>query len=118
MIFPDLTAVPAYLAEDKNGGCVPFIISLRLFDQEGNARLTPAVENSINKTIEITGREGVAHGVMSTAADIESKAGAYLKRAMSIPGAIVLFRCDTPELCEQLMTHLNTLFSLRLVQET
>ncbi|MBF8164323.1 hypothetical protein J4H94_20900 (plasmid) [Stutzerimonas frequens] len=116
-MFPELTAVPAYVADDKNGGSVPFIISLRLFDQEGNARITPAVESSINKTVDITGREGIAHGVMSSASDIENKAEAYVRRAMTIAGAIVLFRCDTPELCEQLMTHLSSRFSLSLLQE-
>ncbi|MHC5208803.1 hypothetical protein [Pseudomonas chlororaphis] len=117
MEFPKLEAVPAYHATTKDGRTVPFIIAILLYDTEGNPRLIPAVERSIDRTIEVTGREGLARATIREKDNLYDTASKYLERAMDLDGAIVLFRCESPELCERLMTHLNTHYTLSMVQE-
>lgn len=96
---------------------MPFIITILLYDGEGNPRLTPAVERSINRTIEVTGREGLARATIRETDNLYDTASRYLERAMDLEGAIVLFRCESPELCERVMAHLNIQYTLSMVQE-
>ncbi|MNJ34112.1 hypothetical protein D3C77_288110 [compost metagenome] len=117
MEFPKLEAVPAYHATTKDGRTVPFIIAILLYDQEQKPRLIPAVERAIDRAIEVTGREGLARATIRENDNLYDTASTYLERAMAIDGAIVLFRCETPELCERLMGHLNTHYTLSMVQE-
>jgi len=117
MEFPKLEVVPAYHATTADGRTVPFIIAILLYDQEGKPRLTPAVERSIDRTIEVTGRVGLARATIRESDNLYDTASKYLERAMGLDGAIVLFRCESPELCERLMGHLNTHYSLSMVQE-
>jgi hypothetical protein len=112
-----LTAVPAYHATGADGGTVPFIISLLLYDAEQKPRITPAVEKSIDRTIEITGREGLATAIIADDASFSSTARVYLERAMQIAGAIVLFRCQSPETAERLMQYLASTYTLTLVRK-
>lgn len=117
MEFPQLEAVPAYHATTIGGRTVPFIIAILLYDSEGNPRLTPAVERSIDRTIDVTGREGLARATIRESDNLYDTASKYLERAMDLDGAIVLFRCESPELCERLMAHFNTHYTLSMVQE-
>lgn len=114
---PYMTAVPAYHATGMDGGTVPFIISLLLYDAEQKPRITPAVEKSIDRTIEITGREGLATATIADDASFPGTARVYLERAMQIAGAIVLFRCQSPETAERLMQYLASTYTLTLVCE-
>ncbi|MDQ0655227.1 hypothetical protein [Pseudomonas cedrina] len=117
MEFPQLEAVPAYHATTTDGRSVPFIIAILLYDSEGNPRLTPAVERSIDRTIDVTGREGLARATIRESDNLYDTASKYLERAMDLDGVIVLFRCESPELCERLMAHFNTHYTLSMVQE-
>ncbi|NWC90002.1 hypothetical protein [Pseudomonas reactans] len=117
MDFPKLEAVPAYNATTTDGRTVPFIISILLYDKEGKPRLTPAVERSIDRTVEVTGRVGLARATVHDSDNLYETASKYLERAMGLDGAIVLFRCESVELCERLMTHFNALYTLDMVQE-
>ena len=112
-----LEAVPAYYATTADGRTVPFIVSLLLYDTDKKPRITPAVEKSIDRTIEITGHEGLATAIISDGDSFPNTARRYLERAMAINGAIVLFRCQSPETAERLMQYLNMTYQLTLVRE-
>ncbi|MCS6428069.1 hypothetical protein [Burkholderia thailandensis] len=112
-----LEAVPAYHATAPDGRTVPFIVSLLLHDADNKPRITPAVERSIDRTIDITGREGLALAIIAADDEMPATARRYIERAMGIPGAIVLFRCQSPETAEHLMQHLHAEYQLTLVQE-
>ncbi len=112
-----LEAVPAYHATAKDGRTVPFIITLLLYDAAKKPRITPAVEKSINRTIEITGREGLATAIIADNDFFPLIARRYMERAMGLKGAIVLFRCQSPETAERLMQYLDATYSLALVRE-
>lgn len=112
-----LEAVPAYHATATDGRTVPFIITLLLYDVEKKPRITPAVEKSINRTIEITGREGLATAIIADNDSFPLTARRYMERAMGIKGVIVLFRCQSPETAERLMQDLDATYSLTLVRE-
>ena len=111
-----LEAVPAYHATAPDGRTVPFIVSLLLQDSNNKPRITPAVERSINRTIDITGREGLALAIIAADDEMPTTARRYIERAMGIPSAIVLFRCQSPETAEHLMQHLHAEYQLTLVQ--
>ncbi|GGM25519.1 hypothetical protein GCM10009425_40360 [Pseudomonas asuensis] len=117
MRFANLEAVPAYFAKNSNGDSVPFIVTVMFQDQHGHHRITPAIENSINRTIEITGREGLAIASIALGENIESKVPECIDRAMHIDGAIVLFRCQTGELCEKVMQLINVSYQISMVRE-
>ncbi|AXQ50946.1 hypothetical protein DZC31_29960 (plasmid) [Stenotrophomonas rhizophila] len=117
MQFPKLEAVPAYYATTVDNRTVPFIIAILLYDQEHRPKLTPAVERSINRTIEVTGRDGLALATIGENDNLYDTASKYLERAMGLDGAIVLFRCESPELCERLMVHINANYKVSMVQE-
>ncbi|CAH2810590.1 MAG: FIG00459550: hypothetical protein [uncultured Caballeronia sp.] len=116
-----LEAVPAYHAAAPDGRTVPFIVLLLLLlllhYADNKPRITPAVERSIDRTIDITGREGLALAIIAADDEMPATARRYIERAMGIPGAIVLFRCQSPETAERLMQHLHAEYQLTLVQE-
>jgi hypothetical protein len=56
----EMKFVPAYNAANGKGQSVPFIVSLMMVDDENKAALPPAVSASIDRTLSITGTEGVA----------------------------------------------------------
>lgn len=114
---PYLEAVPAYYAKTDDGRCVPFIISLLFYSKEGKIWFPPAVERAINRAIEITQREGLATATITDKDTFTLTAKRYLERAMTIPGAIVLLSCQSPETAERLMQFLNTHYHLSLVKE-
>lgn len=112
-----LKAVPAYYARSPMGWSVPFIVSLLLYDGQHRPRIPPAVEQSINRTVEITGREGLAQAIIADDDD-PAIARQFMERAARLkPQAIVLFRCQSPETAERLMQYLHSAYSLSLVQE-
>jgi hypothetical protein len=114
---PNLDAVPAYHAATTDGCTVPFIVSLLLYDADQKPRITPAVEKSIDRTIEITGREGLATAIIADNDSFPLTARRYMERAMEIDGAIVLFRCQSPETAERLMQYLDATYRLTLVRQ-
>lgn len=110
-----LDAVPAYYAVDADGRSVPFIVSLLLHDQGGCPRLTPAIEAAINCTVEITDREGLITAIISER-DTITHVTSIVGRAMTIEGAILLFRCQNAETAEALMLCMDDRYSLSLVR--
>lgn len=117
MMSAELHAVPAYWAGDVKGNRVPFIVSLLLYDQSGVARITPAVERSINRTVELTGREGLATATVSNDEDMAGTVGRWIERALAMPDVIVLFRCQSGDCAERLMNYLHGAYALALVRE-
>ncbi|MET3132779.1 hypothetical protein AAKU55_003059 [Oxalobacteraceae bacterium GrIS 1.11] len=115
-VLRQLEAVPAYFATDAENHRVPFIVSLLLRDREGRPRITPAVEAAIDRTVEITGRDGLVTAIVSEQDEINS-VKRIVRRSMAIDGAILLFRCQNAETAEALMRCLDDLFSLSLVRE-
>lgn len=113
-----LDAVPAYHATAPDGRTVPFIVSLLLHDADNKPRITPAVERSIDRTIDITGREGLALAIIADNDELPGTACRYMERAMGVPGAILLFRCQSPETAERLMQHIHTKYRLTLVRQS
>ena len=74
------------------------------------------MEQSINRTVEITGREALAQAIIADDDD-PAIAQRFLQRAARLePQAIVLFRCQSPETAERLMQYLHSACSLSLVQ--
>jgi hypothetical protein len=109
--------VPAYWATGADGHRVPFIVSLLLYDQSGLARITPAAERSIDKTIELTGRVGLATVTVSDNEDMAASVGRWIERALAMPEVIILFRCQSADCAERLMNHLHGAYALALVRE-
>jgi hypothetical protein len=112
-----INAVPAYYATTVDGRTVPFIVSLLLYDTNKKPRITPAVELTIDRTVEITGRKGLATAIIADNDAFSLTARRYIERAIGIDGAIILFRCQSPETAERLMQYLNTHYMLTLVRE-
>lgn len=110
-----LDAVPAYYAVDGDGRNVPFIVSLLLHDQGGCPRLTPAIDAAINCTVEITDRDGLVTAIICEH-DTKKQVASIVGRAMTIEGAILLFRCQNAETAEALMLCMNDMYSLSLVR--
>jgi hypothetical protein len=110
-------AVPAYWATGANGNRVPFIVSLLLYDHGGRARITPAVERSIDKTIELTGRAVLATGTVADDEDMAASVGRWVERALAMPDVIILFRCQGADCAERLMNYLHGVYALTLVRE-
>ncbi len=111
-----LDAVPAYLATATDGRTAPFIVSLLMYDAAKKLRLTSAVEASINRTVDLTGREGLATAIIADNDPFPSTVIRYMERAMSF-GAIVLFSCQSPGTAERLMQHLDANYRLTLIRE-
>ncbi|CAH2813267.1 MAG: FIG00459550: hypothetical protein [Candidatus Burkholderia crenata] len=88
-----------------------------LYDADKKPRITPAVEKYIDRTIEITGREGLATAIIADNDSFPLTARRYMEQAMEIDGAIVLFRCQSPETAERLMQYLDVTYKLTLVKE-
>ncbi|MRU28313.1 hypothetical protein [Xylella fastidiosa] len=112
-----LEVVPAYYARAPDGRTLPFIVSLLVYDANKKQRILPAVELSINRTIDITGRAGLVRAMIADNDKMPKNADYYINRAMGIPDAILLFSCHTPEIAERLMQHLYVKYQLTLVQE-
>jgi len=117
MTSPGIEVVPAYWAADADGNRVPFIVSLLFYDQAGVARIAPAVERSIDKTVELTGRVGLATATVSNDEDMACTVGRWIARALAMPNVIVLFRCQSAACAERLMNYLHGAYALALVRE-
>ena len=109
--------VPAYYLRVGNRQ-IPFLVSLLLYDEAGNAKLLPAVETAINKTIEITGCEGLVTAILADNDDIGKLIPRHLEKLMPIEGAILLLRCQSAELAEKLMHYLQNKYELSLIRYT
>lgn len=115
----EMKVVPAYFAKNPAGDQVPFIVSLMLVDADHKPALPPAVEASINRTVEITSAEGVAFANVYDTDDLRAVATSSINRARGLKGlAIVLFRCQSASTAEQLMTVLNGSYELALVKDS
>jgi len=110
-------AVPAFWVEASASRRVPVVVSLYMVDAAGVARLTPAVERAIDRTVEITGRQGLATATVLNESNAEMAAGRALERAMVMSDVIVLFRCQSVEVSERLMNHLSDAYTLTLLRE-
>jgi len=108
--------VPGYWAEASERRRVPFVVTLYLVDGHGVARLPPAVERVLDRTVEITGREGLAITNVLDVPGALAAAGRALERAMGMSGVIVLFRCQSLEGSERLMNFLHGAYSLSLLR--
>jgi len=111
-------AVPAYWAGDSSGNRVPFIVSLLFYDQGGIERIAPAVERSINRTVELTGRVGLATATVANDEDMARSVSRWVERALAMPDVIVLFRCQSADCAERLINYLHGAYNLALVRET
>lgn len=117
MSVPELKVVPAYWASTATGHSVPLVVSLLLFDREQKPRLAPAVEASINRTVDATGREGLATVTVMDADDLSKTLGRAMARAVVMPGVIVLVRCQSAEGAERVMNWLHNSYTLALVRD-
>ena len=113
----DMKFVPAYYATNGKGQSVPFIVSLMMVDAENKAALPPAVSASIDRTLSITRTEGVAFANIYNVEPLDLVVPAHIDRAMKILGALVLFRCQSPETAENLMAVMNEAYTLTLVKD-
>lgn len=114
-ILRRLDTVPAYYATNAEGCRIPFIVGMLLRDQNGAGRLTPAIEAAINRTVEITGRQGLVTAIMSER-DTRASVVGIVNKAMAIDGAILLFRCQNAETAEALMRCMDEAYQLSLVR--
>ena len=115
----EMKVVPAYFAKSDAGDPVPFIVTLMLVDADYKPALPPAVEASINRTVEITGAEGVAFANVYDTDDLRAVATRSINRTRGLKDlAIVLFRCQSAPTAEQLMTVLNDSYELALVKDS
>lgn len=113
----DMKFVPAYYAANSKGQSVPFIVSLMMVDDQNKAALPPAVSASIDRALSITGTEGVAFANVYDVEPLDIAVPAHIDRAMTILGALVLFRCQSPETAENLMGVMNQAYTLTLVKD-
>ena len=113
----EMKFVPAYYAANGKGQRVPFIVSLMMVDDKNKAALPPAVSASIDRTLIITGTEGVALANIYNVEPLDLVVPAHIDRAMKILGALVLFRCQSPETAENLMAVMNEAYTLTLVKD-
>jgi hypothetical protein len=114
-ILRQLDAVPAYFADDRKGRRIPFIVGMLLHDRDRTPRLTPAIEAAINRTVAITGRQGLVTAIVSER-DTRSSVGSIVERALAIDDAILLFRCQNAETAEALMLCVDEAYILSLVR--
>lgn len=112
-----LEVVPAYWASNSSGQSVPVIVSLLLFDGEHKSRLLPAVEASINRTADATGRVGLATATVADAYELAPTLGRWMLRAIAMPGVIVLLRCQSAQCAERVMDWLHGAYTLSLVRD-
>jgi hypothetical protein len=113
-LFRRLVAVPAYMATAPDGRCVPFIVSLLLYDQNKRPRIPPAVEQAIDRTMDITKRQGLITTIVSDD-DHPKKIRQMVETAMGVEDSILLFRCQSTHTAEQSMRLLSKMFRLTLI---
>ncbi|WP_029000932.1 hypothetical protein [Azohydromonas australica] len=113
-----LEVVPAYWASNSSGQSVPVIVSLLLFDDEHKPRLLPAVEASINRAVDATGRVGLATATVADADELGTSLGRWMLRAITMPGVIVLLRCQSAECAQRVMDWLHATYTLSLVRDS
>lgn len=112
-IFEGLKAIPAYYAK-FNDHKIPFIVSVTFVDDKNQIQLPPAVEQSIDKTIDITGSEGLVTVKVTTIEKI-SQAREFFEKCTAIPKSILFFHCWSDEIAEQLMAHISDLFEISMI---
>lgn len=113
----EMKRVPAYFAENHQGERIPFIVALMMLDDQHQPVLPPAVAASVDKTLGITGAQGVALANIFDRDVPGTVVPRYLDRAMGIPGALVLFRCESPETAERVMGVIDGSYTLSLVKD-
>lgn len=117
---PDLSqikSIPAYLLH-ASGRQVPFLIALLMFDQQRQPMLPPAVVNAINRTIDITGRVGLVTRTVLDGESIEHVTQSSVPQALTISGSILLYRCQSSDIAENLMGHLLSTYHITLLKDS
>ncbi|ANY18520.1 hypothetical protein [Bordetella pseudohinzii] len=113
-----IKSTPAYLLHTNDGRQIPFLIALLLFDQQRRPTLTPAVVCAINRTIDLTGREGLVTRTVLVGESIEQVIQTTVLQALAIPGAILLYRCQSAVVAENLMGHLLSAHHITLLKDS
>lgn len=109
--------IPAYWATQADGRRIPFVLSLLVVDPSGREQLLPAVRRCIDKTVEVTGREGMVMVAVRDGQAQAPKVGRWVAQALAMPGAFVLFQCQSPDCMEQLMRCMQDCYEISLVKE-
>jgi len=112
-IFEGLKAIPAYYAK-FNEHSIPFIVSVTFVDDQNQIQLPPAVAKSIDKTIDITGSEGLVTVKVTTLEKI-SQTKDFFEKCATIPKGILFFHCWSDDIAEQLMAHISDLFEISMI---
>lgn len=113
-----LEAVPAFWVQTDRNLEIPVIVSLQFFDAGGREVFPPVVLSAIDRTVEATGRCGLAMATVDEQPNSMRQAIRALERALPIPGAILLYRCQSATLAEELMGGLHANYHLSLVRRT
>lgn len=119
--LPDISqvkSIPAYLLHADDGRQVPFLVALLMFDQERQPMLPPAVLSAINRTVDITGRVGLVTCTVLDGESVNQLIGSSVSKALAIPDAILLYRCQSSETAENLMAHLLSGHRITLLKDS
>ncbi len=115
-----LLKVPVYWVSDISQGTprsVPVVVSMLFANAQGVVKITPAVQGSIDKTVEVTQRQGLATAILTDADDLHTTVDRWLQRAFAMPDVIVLLCCQSADAAQRLMAHLQRKYVLSLVRE-
>ncbi|MFY3175309.1 hypothetical protein ACOTHA_29220 [Achromobacter xylosoxidans] len=113
-----MKSIPAYLLHADDGRQVPFLVALLMFDQERQPMLPPAVLSAINRTVDITGRVGLVTCTVLDGESVNQLIGSSVSKALAIPDAILLYRCQSSETAENLMAHLLSGHRITLLKDS
>jgi hypothetical protein len=117
-----LQKVPVYWVSDiRQEGTprsVPVVVSLLFVMAQGALQITPAAQRSIDKTVEVTNRQGLVTALFTDAnKQPETTVDRWLQRAFAMPDVIVLLSCQSANGARRLMAHLQRHYVLSLVRE-
>ncbi|WP_241136775.1 hypothetical protein [Achromobacter insuavis] len=110
------TSVPAYYAMFGRQR-VPFLVAPLFVSPQARLQLTPAMKRALDRTVEITGRQGLATAIVSNEANIQALARNCIGQVSLLHDVILLFLCQSEEKSERLMAHLYDTYQLQLVTE-
>lgn len=113
--IPSETSVPAYYATFGTQR-IPFLVSLAFIDQHSRIQLVPALKRAIDRTVEVTGRQGLATTVVADTDILRDVARQRLTQMCVLPDMILLFLCQSSDTMDRLMAHLHAAFPLSLVR--
>lgn len=117
--LPDVSrvkSIPAYLLHATEGRQLPFLISLLMYDQQGQPVLLPAVVNAINRTIDITGRVGLVTRIVRAGESLEQVVQRSVPQVLALTGAVLLYHCQSSEIAENLVGQLRSAYHITLIK--